>query len=153
MAAREMNRAYGTIYQPSNDSAGEAFLDIKDIPTKAIQIYRFDGVFNKGTYADQQLTNQFLTLNVETTNNKVDFKPVFAIERSIVYAAGSTLIFPVTNEREFSWTAPPALILADKHIRIQLGSFSTGIANTLQWQMFYKVVSITDTQRLQLLFL
>lgn len=144
MAVREQLVYTGSLVEDSPDNGAIASIAL---PTskRAIQIYGVQLSFSSGLLVGAAFPSR---VRAEVyMENKDGTKTQSVMAKEILLSAAGEV------DLSTMWTAPPSLIFARDMIHIQMEGLATGVANVMQYWVYYKPVKVSDVQYMQLMLI
>lgn len=142
MAAREISIFRGDFSQTAADVYTELVLPIETNARRAIQIYKANFDLS-ATNVKQSAVPSDITIGMYEANDP-------ALDESSLLSRGISNKAAGPIDVSLDWTAPPSLLLGKKKLVLFIDSVGTGVAQLMRYQIYYKVVSVSDMQSIQL---
>jgi len=158
MAAREIQIFSGEQQQNVTNEHMRIDIPIRINGRKAIQIYAVQLSIDCLNLVGQANRGAFQAI-VKGVSDKIDVTTDSGFKEIEIRRWGTTIlaVSPDTPNAAIAcndyWSAPPSLIISTKFLRVDFESTQLTGSQTLSWIIYYKTVSITDVQDLQLRFL
>lgn len=146
--AREIRVFQGQLVQPGVDQDAQQSINLLDGSisiAKVVMNYRAALLF--GSVASWAIDMGLSATNFETGG---DSKSYNVIQTSIGTCGPSSGVF---GDNYLDFTPPPGLIVRRKFIRPFLETNGTGIAGRVDYWIYYRHVTLSETERLQALFI
>jgi len=146
VAAREISFYSGNFSQVGVDIDVTLALPIVHPGRRAIQIYKvemeMDAAVFFGVVASWSSRMSFEIANDEFFD---DESTIVLTSKSYCVQGGVGVI-----DYGIDWTAPPGLIAVRKFMKLKLETYSTGIATSIKYRVYYKPKEVKDITALQL---